>query len=84
MDDLHHLLARGQAPEDVRADRALAHPADEVLHDLEVDVGLEQREADLTHRLGDHVVIEASALAQVAERALKPVGKRVEHGLAVY
>ena len=41
--DLQHLLA----------DRALAHRGDEVAHDLEVDVGFEQRAAHLAHRLVD-------------------------------
>ena len=43
VDDLHDLLAGRQALEDLRADGLLADAADEVLDDLEVDVGLEQR-----------------------------------------
>src|SRR5690606_2724706 len=50
VDDLDDLLAGIQAGEQVGADRALAHAGDEVLDDLEVDVGLEQGEADLTQR----------------------------------
>ena len=73
VDDLHDLLARRQALEHVRAERALAHAADEVLDDLEVDVGLEQREPDLAHGARDRLVVEPSALAEVAESALKPV-----------
>ena len=73
MDDLHDLLARRQALRDVLADRALAHGLDEVLDDLEVDVRLEQREADLAHRARDRFVVERAALPQVAEGALEPV-----------
>ena len=52
---------------------------DEVPHDLEVDVGLEQREADLAHRLVDGVLVEPLGAAEVAEGRLEPVGEGVEH-----
>ena len=71
VDDLHDLLAGREALQHLRAERALAHARDEVLDDLEVDVGLEQREADLAHRARDRLLVQASLLAQVAERALK-------------
>ena len=62
-----------EALQHLRAERPLAHARDEVLHDLEVDVGLEQREADLAHRARDRLLVEAALLAQVAERALQAV-----------
>ena len=46
---------------------------DELLDDLEVDVGLEQREADLAHRLVDVVLAQLAARAQVRQRALQAV-----------
>ena len=46
---------------------------DEVLDDLEVDVGLEQREADLAHRLVDGVLVEPLGAAEVAQGRLEPV-----------
>ena len=52
---------------------ALAHAVDEVADDLEVDVGLEQREPDLAHRARDRLLVELAALAQVAEGAAEPV-----------
>jgi hypothetical protein len=55
------------------AERTLAHLRDELLDDLEVDVGLEQRETDLAHRSGDGLLVELSAAAEVAESALEPV-----------
>ena len=82
MDDLHDLLARRQALEDVLAERPLANMRDEVADDGEVDVGLEQREPDLTHRARDRLLVEPALLAQVAENALQLVGKRVEHDRA--
>ena len=73
MDDLHDLLARRQALEDVLAERALLDRGGEVARDLEVDVGLEEREADLAHRLGDRLLVEAAAAAEAAERGLELV-----------
>ena len=75
MDDLHDLLARRQALEDVLAERALLDRRGEVAGDLEVDVGLEQREADLAHRLRDRLLVEAAAAAEAAERRLELVGE---------
>ena len=82
--DLHDLLARREALQDVRAARALAHRGHEVLDDAEVDVGLEQREADLAHGARDVVLGQAPAAAQVAERRGQPVGEGVEHVVQVY
>ena len=53
------------------------------LRDLEVDVGFEEREADLAHRLRDGLLVQAAAAAEVAERALELVGERVEHRSSV-
>ena len=83
VDDLHHLLAGRQALEDVLAERALADARDEVADDVEVDVGLEQREADLAHRARDRLVVELAALAQIAESSAEALGEGVEHGRPV-
>ena len=79
VDDLHDLLAGRQALEDLLAERPLADGGDEVAHDREVDVRLEQREADLAHRTRDRLLVELALLAQVAEGALQLVGEAVEH-----
>ena len=79
VDDLHDLLARRQALEDLLAKRLLADPSDEVADDGEVDIGLEQREADLAHRARDRLLVELSLLPKVAEGALQLVGQAVEH-----
>ena len=50
-----------------RADGLLAHPGDEVLDDLEVDVRLEQREADLAHGGVDVGLGDPAAAGQAAE-----------------
>ena len=55
---------------------------DEVADDREVDVGFEQREADLAHRTRDRLLVELALLAEVAEGALELVGEAVEHDRA--
>ena len=84
MDDLHDLLAGSQALQDVLAERALLDRVREVARDLEIDVRLEQREADLTHRLRDRLLVEAPAATEPAEGGLQLVGEGVEHGPEVY
>ena len=66
VDDLHDLLAGLQALQDLLAEGALANLGDELLDDLEVDVGLEQREADLAHGAGDRLFVELAAAPKVA------------------
>ena len=84
MDDLHHLLARLEALEDVLAEGALPDGADELLHHLEVDVCLEQRKTDLARGAGDRLLVEARAPSEVAHGVLETVGERVEHGREGY
>ena len=48
-------------------------------YDAEVDVGLEQREADLPHGAIDVLGAERAARAEVAERGLQFVGEGLEH-----
>ena len=71
--DLHDLLAGVEPLQHVLAARALLDLGDEVLDDLEVDVGLEQRETDLAHGLRDLLVVEPALAAEVAERVLELV-----------
>ena len=73
MDELDDLLAGVEALEDVVAERGGLHARDEVLHDLEVDVGLEEGEPDLAHRLVDGVLVEPLGTAEVAQGRLEPV-----------
>jgi hypothetical protein len=71
VDQLHDLLSGVQRLEHLGAERALLHRRGELLDHLEVDVRLEQREADLAHRLVDVVLGELSARADVAEGGLE-------------
>ncbi len=71
VDDLDDHLAGLEALQHALADRLLADAGDELLGDLEVDVRLEQGEADLAHRLVDVVLAQLAARAQVRHRALE-------------
>ena len=62
---------------------ALADAGHEVADDLEVDVGLEQGEADLPQDLVDLGLAEPAPAPEAGEDALEPVGERVEHGSAI-
>jgi hypothetical protein len=73
VDDAHDLLAGGEALRHVRAERPLADARDEVLHDLEVDVRLEQRKANLAHRAGDRILVEPAPATNVVKRGLEAV-----------
>ena len=59
--------------------RPLAHPRDEVLDDLEVDVRLEQRQADLAHRRVDVRLGHAATTGQPGEGLAEAVAEAVEH-----
>ena len=84
VDDLDDLLTGLEPLEHVLAGGPLAHGGDELLDDLEVDVGLEQGEADLARRARDGLLVEAGLAPEVAESVLEPVRERVEHGLSAY
>ncbi len=71
--DLHDLLSRREALQDVLTERALLDRRREVLRDLEVDVCLEQGETDFSHRLGDGLLVEAASSAEAAESRLELV-----------
>ncbi len=80
VDDLHDLLGRREALHDLGAQGALLHVAHELAHDLEVDVGFEQRQADLAHGLVDVGLAQLAVTAQLAEDALQALGEGIEHG----
>ena len=50
------------------------------LDDGEIDVGLEQRDADLPQDLADFGVAEATAAAKAREDSFETIGQGLEHG----
>ena len=56
-----------------------AHPVDEGFHDVERDVGLEQRAAHLAQRLVDVGLRQRAAAGDLVENAAQAVGQRLEH-----
>ena len=79
MDDLHDLLAGREALQDVVAERLLAYAPDEVADDGEVDIGLEQGEADLAHRARDRLLVELPFFRRSPRALWSLSDKRVEH-----
>src|SRR5690606_7808780 len=80
VDDRDYPLVGLEGHQDLRADRLLLHAPRELAGDLEVDVGLQQRDAHLAQgrlhvRLG-----EASAAPQAAYDRLESVAQALEHG----
>ena len=80
VDDLHDHLAGVRVLDDLAAHGALADPGDELLHDLVVDVGFEEREAHLAHRDVDIGLGDAAAAGEVGEGQPEAIGQGVEHG----
>jgi hypothetical protein len=80
VDDLDDLLRGAQALRQVGADALLLDAGDQVLDDLEVDVGLEQGQADLAQDLVDLGLAQAAPAPQALEDPLEAIGQRIEHG----
>src|SRR4030095_2652540 len=78
--DLDDLLDRTETLENRLVGRLVANTIDERLDDLEVDVGLEQRETDLAQRRLDMLRGQPDLAAEAFECALNPVADRLEHG----
>ena len=74
-------LVGAQALQHVLAHGARAHALDELLRDLEVDVGLEEREADLAERVVDLGLAEDTLPAKGPEDPLEPLAERLEHAV---
>ena len=78
-DDPHDLLRGREAAQHVLAHGAVAHAVHERLHDLEVDVGLEQRQPDLAQGGFDRGLGQARLSPKGAEHILEARAQGVEH-----
>ena len=81
--DLDDHLAGRDRLDDGGADRFLAHLVGERAHDVERDVGFEQRAAHLAHRRVDIGLAERAAARQPIENAAKPFRQIVEHAVVL-
>ena len=79
MDDTDDLLRGGEAAQHILADGALLHAGDELLDELEVDIGLEQRLAHLAHGVGDVFFGELALAAEPAKDLVEALLQTLEH-----
>ena len=70
-DDFHHVLPGGERVHDLGGQALLLHPRAKALHDLEVDVGLEQRKADLAYASVDVFLGQATLALQAGKDVLQ-------------
>jgi hypothetical protein len=82
VDDLHDLLSRRQRRQHVLPHGLFLHPVDEGADDLEVDVGFEERQANLAQRLLDVLLRQPTAAAELVEDGLQSRTQGIEHGNA--
>ena len=80
VDDLDHHLAGRDRLDHGGADRLRAGAVDERTHDVERNVGLEQRAAHFAHRRVDVLLGEGAAAGQSIQYAGELFGEALEHG----
>ena len=80
--DLDDHLARRDRLDHRDADRVLPHLLDEGAHDVERDVGFEQRAAHLAQRRVDVGLGQRAAPRQAIENSAKPFRQIVEHSVS--
>ena len=81
VDDFHHHLAGFDRLDDGGADRLGARAVDEGAHDVERDVGLDERAPHFAHRGVDVLFRERAAAGQLVQYAGELFGEALEHGL---
>ena len=79
VDDLDHLLRRRKRAEHFLPHRLHLDRLHQLLDDLEVDVGLQQRDANLFERALHVLGSELALAAKVLENALELFGQAIEH-----
>ncbi len=79
IDDLDDLLAGIDGPQHLLADRPCANAFDELVDGVEVDVGFEQRGADVLQAFADIRFGDTAAAAQPFDGVLQPALNAIEH-----
>ncbi len=81
--DAPDLLFRRSLDLDDDADGPLSDALAEILHDVEADVGLEQRRADVLERLVDGGLVELGEPLEPLLGVAKALRERLEHGRGI-
>ena len=79
VNDLDDDLRRRQCVEHILPDGAFLHLLDEILDNLEIDVGFEERHAHLAHRLVYVVLRQLAMPAQLLERLLQAIRQALKY-----
>ena len=79
VDGADHLLPGRDRLQQLAAGGALPHARDELAHDLEVHIGLEQRDAHLAQRRIEVVLGNPPAAAEAAEGGLEAFAQGFQH-----
>jgi hypothetical protein len=79
-DDPHHLLTRGEAPEDFLTHRSRLDPSDKVTSYSYLDICLEQRSTYVTEALSDVVRAETGLTCEFSEHSIETTAEGFEHG----
>ena len=79
VDDLDDRLRGRKRAHDLFADRALAHAGEKLFDDFEINIRLQEREADLTKRRVDIGFRQLAFAAELFENRVELLGQTVEH-----
>jgi hypothetical protein len=79
MHDLHDLLRAGDRFEDALADRTLANGGDELADDLQVHVGFQEGDANVTEGFVQIRLAHARAATKTLERVGQAVRELLQH-----
>ena len=77
--DLDDVLRRRQRLHDLGGHAALLGLGDKLLDDLKVDVGLEQRHANVAHGRGDIGLGQFTLAAQAVKCVVEAIAQRIKH-----
>ena len=83
VEDFYNLLAGGHAAENGFAKGLLLDLGYEILRNLEVDIGIEQGEPNLSERVRDIRFADLTLAAEVFENILKFIRESTKHGASM-
>ena len=81
MNDLDHLLARGDRTQNVLTNGLFSDSVDETARDRQSDIGFQQSNADFAHRIANVLFLKSAPAFELVKDAAKAVGQIVKHRL---